>query len=78
MVYPKRYAVVESIEPSARAPRVLVARYEDNDVPVRLSLRARLGWGHCGCRGFDFPPGTRIKVFQRPRDRSPHFRRTGS
>lgn len=79
VLYSKRTAVVEEVARSQEGrPHGVLARYDDTGVIVWLRLRARLGWGHCGSRGFDFEPGTRIKVFQRPQDRSLHFRRTGS
>ena len=77
LLYPKRYAVVVKVEHAGARLPDLVVRFEDDGAVERISLRARLGFGHCGSQSgfFSFGRGTRIKVFQRPQDRSLYFRR---
>jgi hypothetical protein len=94
--YPKRYCRVVRVYRDGSAHPVAIGvvpldgKRIDESEPARvlergereieLRLAWRSGWGHCGCRGFDFGEGTVVKVYRRPgKDRS-HlaFRRVGS
>jgi len=75
-MYPKHYAQVIHV-----IGQVLVVAPGLNGTPaMELHMRARNGWGHCGSNpeNFSFPEGTVVKVYQRPQDKHPHFRRIGS
>jgi len=57
---------------------ILVLTDEAKPRELLLRLGWRSGYGHTGCRGFDFDVGTVVKVFHRPQDPHPSFRRRGS
>ena len=75
-MYPKHYAKVIMILDQV----LIVAPGMNGKATMELHLRARNGWGHCGSNPelFSFPKGTVVKVYQRPQDKTPHFRRIGS
>jgi hypothetical protein len=73
-MYEKHYAVVTHVTPKT----ITVAPGVKGQRETVLRLNWRCGWGHIGCRGFDFPRGTVVKVYQRPQDSHLKFRRQGS
>jgi hypothetical protein len=93
--YEKRYCRVVRVVRDARRHPVAIGAVPvdgkriDEDDPakaqehgereIELCLCWRSGYGHTGCRGFDFYVGVVVKVFKRPQDRH-HlaFRRVGS
>lgn len=75
--YPKHYAKVVRVIMGERHGEIVVAPGRHGRTET-LKLGWRTGWGHCGCRGFDFGVGTVVKIYQRPQDNHPKFRRIGS
>jgi len=75
-MYPKHRATVTAVDLARREIEVTPGR--GGRQTEILKLRWRSGWGHTGCRGFDFPTGTVVKMYQRPQDAHPRFRRRGS
>jgi hypothetical protein len=89
LLYPKHYATVVRVL-DARSP-LLTGAVGSGPLGIVIEpglsgqrssvlwLAWRCGWGACGSRGpFDFAPGTVVKLYQRPQDRHPKFRRRGS
>ena len=77
MTYLKRYATVVRVDLGNRT--IVVST--DGGERLELHLRWRCGWGSTGSSPtgqFDFGRGTRVKVYQRPQDNHPKFRRQGS
>lgn len=77
-LYPKHYAEVVRVDRGPGHGSIVVRPGLDGQRETALRLDWRTGRGHLGCRGFDFGVGTIVKVYRRPQDDHPKFRRVGS